>query len=169
MAITPGNNIEKLIDVFAQQIQDLETVYFELLLNRLLDTAVGAQLDVIGRIVGLARSAFTDDEYRDRLRGQILLNLASGELPKILEMVEIIVGDAVPLNFVEEFPAAFEIRSSTVPLPAGQGVTVAALVKDAKGGGIKGLFRFFETSPVFRFDGADGTKFDGGSFFATSL
>lgn len=169
MAIAPGNNIEKLIDVFAQQIQDLEAVFFELLLNRLLDAAVGVQLDVIGRIVGLARSAFTDDEYRDRLRGQIILNLSSGELPQILAMVEIIVGDSVPLTFVEEFPAAFEIESNEVPLPAGQGVIVAALVKSAKGGGIKGLFQFFETVPLFKFDGADGTNFDGGSFFGTSL
>jgi hypothetical protein len=163
-----ANNFEKLIGVYARQIQELETAILQVLILTRLANAEGAQLDVIGRIVGRRRSNEDDDRYRDLLNAQILINLASGTIPEILAIVEIIVGPTIDLEFVQYFPAGFEIEADDQPLPAGQGQIVASLVKSAKLGGVKGLFRFYETEPVFRLDGAGGSQLDGGYHLCTS-
>lgn len=163
-----ANNFEKLIGIYARQIQELETAIFQVLILTRLANAAGAQLDVIGRIVGRRRSDEDDERYRDLLNAQILINLASGTIPEILAIVEIIVGPTIDLEFIQYFPAAFELEADDQPLPAGQGQIVAALIKSAKLGGVKGLFRFFETAPVFRLDGAGGSQLDGGYHLCTS-
>jgi hypothetical protein len=164
-----ANNIEKLVGVFTEQIQQLETALLEVLIETRLANAIGAQLDVIGRIVGRERADEDDDRYRDLIAAQIALNRASGTIPEVLSIVSLIVGADVPLELTEYFPAAFEIEAMSGPLPAGQGATVASVVKQAKAGGVNGLFRYFETSPVFRLDGAGGSQFDGGYHMSTSI
>lgn len=164
-----ANNLEKLISVFAAQVQDLETAALEVLVETRLANAEGAQLDVIGTIVGRARSNTTDGRYRDLIRAQIRINLASGTIPEILAIVELVLGPGIDLELIEYFPAAFEIEADDQPLVSGQGEIIAGLVKSAKAGGVNGLFRWYVTDPVFRLDGADGSCFDGGYFFATSL
>jgi hypothetical protein len=163
-----ANNIEKLLGVYVAQVQDLETAIFEVLLLTRLANAVGVQLDTIGRIVGRLRTDEDDDRYRDVLFAQIKINLASGTIPEILAIVEIIVGPGIDLELTQYFPAGFEIEADDQPLPAGQGQIVATLVKSAKLGGVKGLFRFYETEPVFRLDGAGGSRLDGGYHLCTS-
>jgi hypothetical protein len=165
----PANNLERLIDALSQQSQQLETALLEILVDTRLANAEGTQLDTIGAIVGRDRSSATDDRYRDLLTAQIAINLASGTIQEILTIVELIVGADVDLELVEYFPAAFEIEADDQPLPVGQGANVAALVKSAKAGGVKGYFKWYETDPVFKLDGADGSQLDGGYYLCTSL
>lgn len=164
-----ANNFETLIEAFAAQIQDLETVWLELLNATRLDQAVGVQLDRIGVVVGIARGNADDDRYRDLIAAQISTNLASGTIEELLVIVGLIVGPTVELALTEYFPAGFEIEAVDEILPAGQGAAVALLVKSAKAAAVKGLFRWYETDPLFRLDGAGGAVFDGGYFFSTSL
>lgn len=165
----PRNNTEKLVDVFSQQIQRVETVLFQVLIETRLANAAGVQLDTSGAIVGRRRADESDDRYRDLIAAQIALNLASGTIPEILAVISLVIGQDVALEFKEYFPAAFELEAMAGPLPTGQGATVAGVVKQAKAGGVKGLFQYFETSPVFALDGAGGSQFDGGYFFCTSI
>ncbi len=163
----PRNNTEKMVDIFAQQIQELETAYLQILIETRLSNSVGAQLDVLGIIVGRLRGGSADDRYRDLIQAQILINLASGTIPQILEILELILPD-IDLELIRYFPAAFEVEADDQPLPAGQGEIVAGVVKSAKLGGVKGLFRYYETEPVFRLDGAGGSRLDGGYHLCTS-
>jgi hypothetical protein len=168
MTLTPSNTIEKLVDVFSTQIQELETANLEVLIDTRLANAEGDQLDVIGVIVGKDRGGAVDDRYRDLLQAQILLNLGSGTIPQIIEILELVL-PGIDLELIRYFPAAFEIEADDQPLPAGQGPVIVTIVKSAKLGGVHGLFKWYETDPVFRLDGADNSQFDGGYFFATSL
>lgn len=165
----PLNDTERLVDVFSQQVQELETALLQVLVDTRLANAFGVQLDVIGAIVGKDRSDDTDDRYRDILLAQISVNLSSGTIPEILAIVELMVGPNVDLEFIEYDFASFEIEADDQALPAGQGANVAALVKSAKLGGVRGLFRWYETEPVFKLDGAGGSQLDGGYFLSTSL
>jgi hypothetical protein len=165
----PLNDTERLIDVYSQRIQEIETALLEVLTETRLANAVGAQLDVIGAIVGRDRSSDTDDRYRDLLAAQIAINLASGTISELLIIVELIVGPTIDLELVELFPAAFEIKAVNQTLPAGQGNIVASVVKQAKAGAVNGVFRWYETDPIFALDGAGGSQLDGGYFFSTSL
>ena len=164
-----ANNIEKFLGVYAAQLQELETAILEVLVETRLANAVGVQLDVIGKIVGVERSSSTDDRYRALINAQIATNLASGTVPELLEIVGLVVGESVELTLKQYFPAAFEIEVDAQTLPVGQGAVVAGVVKDAKAGGVNGLFRWYEVAPVFRLDGAGGSQLDGGFFLGTSL
>jgi hypothetical protein len=168
MTTTPSNNIEKLSDVVSQQVQELETALLEVLVDTRLDEAEGDQLDVIGVIVGRDRGASTDARYRDLLAAQIRLNYSSGTIPDVLTIVSLIVGSTVDLELVEYFPAAFEVKAVGVAMATGQGTVIAGVVQSAKAGGVNGRFRYYETEPVFRLDGAGGSQLDGGYHLCTS-
>jgi hypothetical protein len=169
MSITPANNTEKLIDVFAQQIQELETAQLEILTDTRLANAEGDQLDITGAIVGRDRGGSTDARYYDLIRAQALLNRYSGTIPQIIEILETVLGSSISFEFTSYFPAAFEIDATAQALQSGQGATIVSIVKSAKLGGVNGLFKYHETDPVFKLDGADGSQFDGGFHMCTSL
>lgn len=65
------------IEIHAARMQKIENVLRGITPQDLfdIDTAIGVQLDQIGTIVGIARDARTDDEYRIILRTQALLVL----------------------------------------------------------------------------------------------
>ena len=163
-----ANNFEKLIATYASQIQELEGVFFEILEDTTLDGSIGQQLDNLGTIVKILRGALSDDRYRNRISAQILANLSSGTIPQILAILKLIVAADVVLEFLEEFPAHFSIEANP-GLPTGQGDEIAALLDTLEVGGVRGLFKFHVTDPVFAFDSAGGSKFDGGYFMSTVL
>lgn len=168
MAIVPANNIEKMIASFAPQLQELEQVFFDIL-DAVLLTTTGKRLDVLGALVGAGRSTSADDdEYRTTIRARILINKSSGTLPELLEIVALLLGPGIPLDFEQEFPAGYTIFALE-PLAEGVGERVARLKLEATAGGVNGLLHFFVTAPTFAFDGHDGAKFDGGFHFATAL
>ena len=140
--------LEAFLAVFLKQIQELEVSAFQIKLNRALDTAVGVQLDGLGEIIGLAREGLDDDAYRDRLRGQILVNITNGRAEELIAMVALF---GVSPVLVQQFDIhAFEISADS-PLTPGLGATLGRLIKAAKGGGVNGIFRWFESATPFEF------------------
>lgn len=153
---------------FAAELQEFETAAFEVLLDRWLETAEGVQLDGLGQIIGRERLGTDDDTYRLLLKAQILINLSSGTIPQILEIIPKVI-PAISLEFVSEFPAGFTLVADDEPLDAGVGPIIADILTSATAGGVRGLFQYFETVPHFRFDGSGGSQFDGGFFFGTTI
>lgn len=94
---------------FVNQIQELENVCFELLSQRWLDNAEGAQLDGFGSIVGEAREGRTDDDYRLAIRARILLNLSSGTPEDIIALTRALT-DGAMVSLTEYFPAYFTVE-----------------------------------------------------------
>jgi len=76
-------------------LQELENVFFQLRDNRWLDTAVGAQLDGLGRILGLHRTSADDEEYRAALYVQVQINVSKSEPERLLALLETITGGYV--------------------------------------------------------------------------
>lgn len=163
-----SSDLEKILEVYLKQIQDLEDAAFQVLLETILDNAVGEQLDVIGRIVVLAREGFADDTYRERLRAKIIINRGSGTIPEIIEIISLLSGPGVQVEVQQFFPAAIHVIAVDV-LAVGLGFGIGPLLQASKLGGVRAIFIFHQTDPVFAFDGAGGSKFDGGFFFATGI
>lgn len=83
-----------------------------------LDTAVGVQLDVIGRVIDLPRSGFTDDEfYRKLLKIQATILQGqtegdwTGSVNQILSMVRTFIGESTPgtVTYTLVPPYSFEL------------------------------------------------------------
>ena len=64
-----------------ESVQEAEDAAWQLLTERDLDSAVGAQLDQLGRLVGEERQGRTDDQYRPFVRGS-LRDRRRGSLPR---------------------------------------------------------------------------------------
>ncbi len=155
---TPANNMEKMVDIFSQQIQELETVALEVLIDTRIANAEGNQLDVIGAIVGLGRSDLSDTDYRSRLLVKILVNQASGTIPEILAIIEILIGNDQLITVSEHFPAAMIIRiddALVVPI-----AVLAASVTGARSGGVNTSIEFtlVDDDDTFKFAEADAVQ-----------
>lgn len=154
--------IEALLKVIAAQVQQLEEVAIDLREKRWLDSAEGAQLDGIGRILGLARGAWDDERYRAQLRVRIRILLADGTPENIIETLALLAnGESVQL--IETYPAELRIVVGGAVPPEVE----AALRETAFSIKPPGVALWLECGsnpdePEFAFDGGDGAGFGEG-------
>jgi hypothetical protein len=155
----PRNNTELLVDVFAQQTQQIETALLEVLVDTRLENAEGVQLDVIGVIVGLERGALSDDDYRARLLVRIQVNQSSGTIPEVLSVVENMLATDQQITLTEYLIASFVIRIDDA-LPISGGV-LAAEVQKARAAGVKTQIEYtdIDDDDTFTFATADAVEF----------
>lgn len=142
--------IEILVRALMEQVQELEDTLWDLLTKRAIDTAVGAQLDVIGKIVGQERGTFDEDTFRTFIRGRVLVNRSSGTTDQMVELVNTLLPDGASLVVKEYFPAAFQIQV-TGSVPDWFGNALAAIVLEAKALGVAPHVTWFNGPAVFRF------------------
>lgn len=117
---------ESLVTILVERVQDLETVAFDLVVGRMLDTAQGAQLDQYGDIVGQPRSIpsstpglelSSDEEYRRVIKIRIQANRSNGEAAIIQDLSSRLVEEEVAYSQMGH--AGFQLAWST-PTPTSQ-------------------------------------------------
>lgn len=165
------NNFEKLVASYAAENQEINDAALALLSRVFLDGAEGVQLDGLGQIIGVDRGPFDDDQYRALLRAQILVNRSSGTIAELITIVATALGQDeadTTLTLTESFPLDFVLTNTTIT-PVGLGSVIADLVYSAKAAAVHGIFQYFDTTPVFAFDGFGGSKFDGGFFLRSAI
>ncbi len=106
-------NLDKLLDILAVHIQENETVLFDLLTNRSLTTAIGAQLDGLGQILGEERLGRNDADYRAALNVRITINLSSGTPDTMIDVFAALTNASL-VTFNEIFPATVHLIAQGV-------------------------------------------------------
>lgn len=101
-----AERFEGLLEAFNLQIQDIEDVIFGLKADLAIETASGAQLDLIGTIVVQPRLGFSDEIYRRLLRAKIGENVSTATIEDIVNVTKLLVG-AETVILQEWFPAGF--------------------------------------------------------------
>ena len=96
--------IEGLIGSFAAATQAVEDTLWDLLTIRSIDTAIGAQLDIIGEIVGESRKGKQDEPYRLAIKAKIGQNNSKATPEDIISVFKLLV-QADKALFIEYFPA----------------------------------------------------------------
>lgn len=143
-----------------QQAQELECVFMEdLRLERSVATAVGAQLDGLGDIVGEERAGRTDADYRLAISARIRANNSGGRHEELLVIARLLLGDAPEVVLTELYPAGFELESTSDPLAVNLDALVSAL-SVATGAGIRGSFIHAEAANVFQFSSTSAIEVD---------
>jgi len=161
------SNFESLLTAIVAPIKDIEDAAFDVLTERTIDNSIGAQLDVIGVIVGRAREGLADDVYRRYLRAQIATNNSEGTLPEILNIARLIVSDDdVTLIVVPYAPAAFTLVMGGASVTAEVAAIVAEFVADAKVAGVRVDVEYATVAPsaAFSFANGPGLGFGAGAF-----
>ena len=165
---TPQNNFEKLVNVYATEVQAVEAALVEVLLWAHIDPGdpliVGDQLDGIGEIVGLAREGRDDTTYRARIRARILTNKSNGTPPDLIAITDAFLGGVIDFDYISEddtIPAAFEI-DIVDPLAFELGISLGLEIRAARAGGVRGYVIYQESidAETFYFDGFNSAVFD---------
>ena len=154
---------------FLESVQEVEDAAWQLLTERDLDSAVGAQLDQLGRLVGEERQGRTDGQYRPFVRARILINRSNGRGEELLTILRVVLGDAVALRLREEYPAAFTVVVSE--LGALTPDTLIRLLRQAKAAGVRVLLEYSLVAPeeAFTFATASSVELDPARGFGSTF
>lgn len=140
------NNIKKLLRGLLQPTQEIEDALQQLLLERGVDTAVGDQLDVLGRLVGQDRGGMSDDDFRRLVRARISVNRSKGAIADILRVTDLIVNDPLASLVVDnQGTACFVIRIEDQPLADAVASLLIPFLREATAGGVRVIL---EWSPL---------------------
>jgi len=138
------------LTAFVNQLQELEAVFFDLMEDRWLDTAVGAQLDGLGEIVGVERLGLDDTDYRAAIRAKIRFNLSSGTIPDNTTILPLLISNS--FEIVEWFPAAFDVVVSDAFTE-----TASVIAKQlSKAAGVRAYLEYTKVDDDNTFSFADG-------------
>jgi len=95
--------MQALLTSLLERLQSLEDVALEVLVGRWPLTAIGDQLDTVGKIVGQERGEQTDAQYRVYILAKILVNKSKG---KASDIGYILTTMGVPtIDIIEHYPA----------------------------------------------------------------
>ncbi len=158
--------IPALVRALAEPSNALDAALIQLLLERSIDTAVGAQLDDIGDIVGITRaeidSSLPDDDYRRYVRAKIWALNSEGIVEDVLRVMSLVVNDASASYILEQqFPASVVLRVEDVAVTASIASIAAQFLRDCVAAGVRALFEFAEDVPAEMFTFATFTPLDG--------
>lgn len=109
-----------MLSIYSARIQILDNVLRGITADALftISTAIGVQLDQIGTIVGIAREARTDDEYRIILRTQALLVLPERRTQaRLMEIIRSLMDtDTGPIGYRQFPPKSYQLTIGTATL-----------------------------------------------------
>jgi hypothetical protein len=119
-------------------------------------TAIGVQLDLLGRIVGEPRNGRTDDQYRIWIQAKIRVNRSSGTIEDLIDIFSILTGDQAIVTVVEYYPAKITVKLNGVDIPYPSDLN--AMLKLARKAGVGSNLEYSTFPP-----GAHGFVFSGGT------
>lgn len=99
-------NFNKLIQLFLEEVQEIEVATLSIADQKNVATAVGVWLDYIGKIVGEARKARTDKEYRSALLLKIAANNSDATPNTIIDLTKQYTSSNNS-RIIDYFPAGF--------------------------------------------------------------
>lgn len=142
---------------FVDQIQDLEDAIFALdsgrqIWNGSTTPAIGAQLDAIGTVVGIARNGLDDQQYILFIFGKIAENFSDDTVQSVLAVIGYLF-QAQQVIIQEIYPAGLYINVLNPAIPLSLFPVAETLVQNAIGAGIKLVISSQPTVNVFRFAG----------------
>lgn len=144
----------KVLTSYIAQVQDLEDAAFEVYFGRMIDNAVGVQLDGIGTIVGEERNGKDDDAYRTALRVRILINLSEGTPEDIIAILATLTGGTIKIR--EYYPAAYIAELTDTITPGSfDAALIAIYMRQGTCAGVKAHFVYYPED-AFRYDSGPG-------------
>jgi len=155
-----NTNIAKLlIAICGSAVQPIEDCLRQLLDQRSLETAIGAQLDAIGVIVGQPRIGLDDDTYRRYLRATIATHRSRGTVEDLLRVISLVIFDDDAHYAVLPQPVATVlVRVLDIALTDALAQIAYTFLARSAATGIRIMLEFGESPPAqwFTFDTGPG-------------
>lgn len=156
------SNTQKALRALLAPAAQLEACMMAVLTQRSVDTAVGAQLTVLGKIVGRTGRVADDEIERRYVRAQISVNKSDGLIEDILTVAKLVVADpAADIVLENTGAAAFNLIVDGIPLPNDIATVLVQLVIKATSAGVRPIVEWTEGNP------SDALRWDVGSWDST--
>jgi hypothetical protein len=147
-------NFLAILTALVEPLQDLEDDIAALLAQRVVTAAEGAQLDVLGKLVGQERAGRNDVDYQEWVLARVQANASQGTPSEIIIMVGEIVD--IPVVYTRFNSASYGLAwTITGPAPDSvQTSSMLGIVCDASPSGVR--YELTQTytlpGPAFQFD-----------------
>lgn len=152
----PENNIKQFVRVLIQPFADFELAAQQVLTQRSVDNAIGAQLDVLGRLVGQPRNGVTDDAlYRRYVRARIAANVSDGTIEDAIRIAKCVIALSAAVYVVDNIGAGgYVLRVEGVSTPEDVANVLIQLLRDGTAGGCRVILESSRQPPArwARFD-----------------
>lgn len=161
--------LEAVVAAFADQVQAVEDAFADLLLARSLEAAAGAQLDVLGAILGEARQGYGDEAYRTHIAARVQTNRSGGTIPEVIAVMDslalTVVDASATTVLIEQPPAAFVVRIGVATATGSMVDFLLSFLRALKPGGVRGILEWFHDPPAdtFTWDGTADQAWDVGT------
>jgi hypothetical protein len=137
------NNITKLITALVGPGQSVEDALQQLYSERRVDTAIGEQLDVLGRLVGQPRNGMVDDDYRRMIRARISVNRSKGTIADAITVSDLVIDDdAITYEVDNQGVAAYVVRLMGAPVTDTVAALLIAMLRDTAAGGVRPILEY---------------------------
>lgn len=120
-----STNLQELIKVYTSQIQELETVFFDLLNNRTINNSSGQQLDNVGTLIDQDRLGYDDTTYLGLIYNKISQINSEGTIENLLSIFNILM-NADKINLSEPSVAHINMHAiNSSPLISNDDIIIA--------------------------------------------
>lgn len=156
--------MEGVLDAHGLSAEQVAAAFTQLDVDRLTDNAFGAQLDLLGAIVGQEREGLSDADYKLRIQSKILLNRCSGKAEEILSIFDLIVPTGTTIELREYPPASLKLMLYAVTLTDTQASEFSRTLNKARAAGVASRLHYSHALPAttFTFDGTTAQALDNG-------
>lgn len=151
-------NISKIMSVIGDEMDEIETVFLQLLNDRAIDVAQGEQLDVIGRFLNLSRGSDNDSDYRAKLYTKIDINNCSGTPDEVIDITLSVLG-VDSLKYQEVNPGKVRLTLFNDTWPDAEAARSLKQIMPVCVGPLE-LLSWVDNDPVFSFSSTDGPTDD---------
>lgn len=111
---TPSR-ISGMIGMVAAELNLCEQALQELLVAFDIQTAVGAQLDLLGKIFGAARGSLSDADYRGAIQSAAITSI-SGTQDQLIGYIRTLIGGSSPIRVQPAYPAKVYVYTDGGPI-----------------------------------------------------
>ncbi len=160
--------LEAWISSYLEEVQELSTAAWDVLVSRLLDDAVGERLTILGKIVGQPRTTEDDDRFRVLVRARIAVNQSRGRWGDILHVATLLFG-VIEYSLTPFYPGALVL---TVEDPVAFIPNLEhRMLQQACAAGVRIDVHFHadDSDDLFRFGTGPGWGVTGGGLWAGSV
>lgn len=163
--------IEGVLTAIVDPLQEADNALWQLATERYLFSdaeigsttvnyqAVGVQLDVIGRIIGLTRSGMTDDDYRAALKAQVRVIKSSGATEEIIAVFYCVEPDSTIT--ITNWTIASLTCELDLPITASEAVLYRRFLRQARAAGVKGILLWRQSPHINCFKFCSAGEVDG--------
>ena len=156
--------IEDYLSSFITQLQELEAAAFDVRDILDVDLNEGAQLDLVGRIVGQPRGGREDVTYQQWIKARVQVNKGSGTGNDLLIVAGLTVPAANGYSLTESFAQEVQIWLTGV-MDDDVADSIRQILGEAKLGGVRLQVGWYVDEDTFQFSTTDDTITDAAKGF----